>query len=131
MTNNTLSEEKNILLARRQSLLEDIAALKETLRGEVDMDVDEGDPDVVEREKSVALLETLQSELAATEDALRAVEKGTYGICERCGEPISPERLEVKPEATLCVKCQAEVDRLRRRGVMSTRRWNAEDYSFG
>ncbi len=131
MTDNPLSEEKNILLARRQSLLEDIAALQETLRGEVDMDVDEGDPDVVEREKSVALLETLQSELAATEDALRAMEQGTYGICERCGKAISPERLEVKPEATLCVKCQAEVDRLRRRGVMSTRRWNAEDYSFG
>ena len=131
MKADTLQREKDLLIERRNSLLADIAALKETLRGEVDVDIDEGDPDVVEREKSVILLETLQSELAATEDALRAMEKGTYGICDRCGQPISPERLEVKPEATLCVKCQGEVDRLRRRGMAPTRRWKAEDYSFG
>ncbi|NOZ73689.1 MAG: conjugal transfer protein TraR [Chloroflexi bacterium] len=132
MINDSTSKEKEELLARRASLLADIEALKETLRGEVDIDVDEGDPDVIEREKSVALLATLEAQLAATEDALNAIEKGTYGICERCGQPISPERLAVKPEATLCVKCQAEVERLQKRGMATPRsRWNVEDYSFG
>lgn len=127
-----IQKEKEELLARRANLLVDIEALKETLQGEVDVDVDEGDPDVIEREKSVALLATLQSQLAAIEDALAAIDKGTYGICERCGQPISPERLAVKPEATLCVKCQAEVERLQKRGLSPSRsRWNVEDYSFG
>lgn len=131
MTEKTIEQQKEKLLALRQSLLADIAALKETLRGEVDVDVDEGDPDIVEREKSGALLESLETQLASVEDALRAMEKGTYGICERCGEAIAPARLEVKPEATLCIKCQGELDRLRRRGMMPTKHWNDRDYTFG
>jgi len=110
--------EKEQLLKQREELLADIALLKETLRGEVDVDLEEGDPDVIEREKSAALLAALEARLASVEDALRAMERGTYGICERCGKPIPPERLEVKPEATLCVTCQAEVERLQKRGLL-------------
>lgn len=47
------------------------------------------------------------SELADVEYALQKFEQGTYGICERCGEPISWDRLEILPEAKLCVKCKA------------------------
>jgi RNA polymerase-binding transcription factor DksA len=39
------------------------------------------------------------------DDALRRVESGTYGICERCGQPIAPERLAVRPFARYCVTC--------------------------
>lgn len=115
-------QENEVLLAERQKLQDDIALLKETLRGEVDVDVDEGDPDVIEREKSLALLSALESRLAAIEDALKALERGDYGICQRCGKPISEERLEVKPEATLCIRCQAEVERLKKRGIHTPRR---------
>lgn len=41
--------------------------------------------------------------------ARRAAElrnQGTYGICEMCGKPISPERLQAVPEATRCMSCQ-------------------------
>lgn len=41
--------------------------------------------------------------------ARRAAEvrdQGSYGICERCGKPIGPERLQAVPEATRCVSCQ-------------------------
>ncbi|WP_433030613.1 TraR/DksA C4-type zinc finger protein [Actinomycetospora sp. CA-053990] len=30
---------------------------------------------------------------------------GTYGVCERCGRPIAPERLEARPAARTCVTC--------------------------
>jgi DnaK suppressor protein len=37
------------------------------------------------------------------------MEAGTYGICERCGRPIAPERLEALPWAVLGIDCkQAE-----------------------
>jgi DnaK suppressor protein len=117
-------QENEVLLAERQKLQDDIELLKETLRGEVDVDVEEGDPDVIEREKSLALLSALESRLASIEDALKAIERGNYGICQRCGKPISAERLEVKPEATLCITCQAEVERLKRRGIYTPRRAN-------
>ena len=116
------TKEKELLLDQRQKLLDDIEILKETLRGEVDVDVEEGDPDVVEREKSLVLLTTLEARLASIEDALKAIARGDYGICARCGKEIPAERLEVKPEATLCITCQAELERLQRRGIPVQRR---------
>lgn len=117
-----ITTEREQLLSQRTELISDIHLLKESLLGEVDVDLDEGDPDVVEREKSAALLSTLEASLASVEDALRAIDRGTYGICERCGKPIPPERLEVKPDATMCVNCQTEVERLQRRGLVATQR---------
>ena len=37
--------------------------------------------------------------------ALIRVEKGTYGICVRCGETIGRERLDVLPEIETCRAC--------------------------
>ncbi|MFL7792285.1 MAG: TraR/DksA C4-type zinc finger protein [Anaerolineae bacterium] len=36
------------------------------------------------------------------------MDKGTYGICERCGKPIHPDRLAVLPETRLCIECARE-----------------------
>ncbi len=52
-----------------------------------------------EREKDLAILEQLESELAEIEAALRRIDDGTYGIDEVTGEPIDPERLEALPTA--------------------------------
>ena len=110
--------QQGILEADREQILAQLATLSQAVQVEVDTDPDEGDPDLYEREKNMALIAALKSELASVESALRAIKRGTYGICERCGVVIRPERLEVRPEATFCVKCQAEVERLIRRGLM-------------
>jgi len=34
------------------------------------------------------------------------VDRGTYGVCERCGQPIAVERLEAIPWARLCIGCK-------------------------
>ena len=39
------------------------------------------------------------------EEALARQRDGTYGICEECGQPIDPERLRARPEATTCIEC--------------------------
>lgn len=39
-------------------------------------------------------------------EALERIEDETYGVCEHCGEPIQPKRLEAVPWALLCVHCQ-------------------------
>ena len=107
-----------ILEAEQQTVLAQLRALREAVQIEVDTDPDEGDPDLHEREKNLSLIAALERELNSVENALRAVRRGTYGVCERCGEAIPPERLEVRPEATFCVRCQSEIDRLARRGIM-------------
>lgn len=46
-----------------------------------------------------------QQELRRIEVALQRLERGTYGDCLDCDEPIAPARLEANPTVTLCVSC--------------------------
>ena len=110
--------EREKLEAERVAILDDIEHLKEWLQGEVDVDADEGDPDLAEREKNLALLMVMERKLESVNMALRAIEKGRYGICERCGNPIDPARLEVRPDATLCLDCQREVERIAKKAAL-------------
>ncbi|MFH1761947.1 MAG: TraR/DksA C4-type zinc finger protein [bacterium] len=40
------------------------------------------------------------------DEALDRVKKGTYGTCRECNKPISKDRLEAVPHATLCINCK-------------------------
>jgi DnaK suppressor protein len=104
----------------REQALQELARLREALKTEVDPDADEGDPDLVEHEKVMALVQGLERKLEAIEYALRQAQEGSYGVCERCGEPIDPARLEVVPEATLCVTCKSIVERQSRARTTAT-----------
>jgi DnaK suppressor protein len=60
-----------------------------------------------ELEQKSALVENLHARLKMVEHALNKLEAGNYGLCDICGKPISPERLEALPYANLCVPCKA------------------------
>ena len=45
------------------------------------------------------------------DEALRAIERGDYGLCRNCGAKIPIERLKAMPDAKYCVPCQEELDR--------------------
>ena len=78
-------------------------------------DKEEGFPDPIDR----ASLESDRNFLLRIRDrerklivkikkALERIEEGTFGICERCGEEISEERLKVRPVTTFCIDCKEE-----------------------
>jgi DnaK suppressor protein len=113
-----IADERKKLLDEQGRTTGALERLREALKEEVDVDAEEGDPDLIEREKNVALVSQLEYKLEGIHAALRAIDKGTYGHCERCGKEISVERLEVKPDATLCVQCQSEVEKLIKRGML-------------
>ncbi|MGB9742160.1 MAG: TraR/DksA family transcriptional regulator [candidate division WOR-3 bacterium] len=58
-----------------------------------------------QREFASQLKSIESSALREIDDALARIASGTYGMCERCGEPIPRARLEVVPYARLCMKC--------------------------
>jgi DnaK suppressor protein len=58
-----------------------------------------------ERGEAEALAGPLRDALAEVEAAIVRLEAGTYGRCERCGQPIAPARLEAKPAARRCISC--------------------------
>jgi DnaK suppressor protein len=64
--------------------------------------------ETLELEKRLALENRIRQELAGIEHALQKFEEGTYGLCDNCGQPIDPERLEALPQASLCLNCKAQ-----------------------
>jgi RNA polymerase-binding transcription factor DksA len=86
------------------------AAFEDVVRGAEDVATDdEHDPEghtiAFERQQLASLLEESRiqaEELAAAIDRLDA---GIYGICEACGRPIAPARLEALPAARRCIDC--------------------------
>ncbi len=61
----------------------------------------------VNQEIEYRLSERESQLVAEIEDALRRIDEGTYGICERCGRPIDERRLEALPTARFDAACQA------------------------
>ncbi|SEB13594.1 MAG: TraR/DksA family transcriptional regulator [Candidatus Thiothrix putei] len=51
------------------------------------------------------LKEETQLELKQVRSALKRIDSGEYGMCAKCGEPISAARLDALPYATLCIRC--------------------------
>lgn len=63
-----------------------------------------------ERSQVITVVRALRSNLRDVERALSKMDGGTYGICERCGQPITVERLEALPWAVLCIDCKQQAD---------------------
>ena len=95
----------------RTQLRQELASLRELFKSEVDGDIGAGDPKMAERDRVRALITFKQRKLNAIEQALAEAQQGLYGICERCGQPIDPDRLEAVPDATLCIDCQRIAER--------------------
>lgn len=56
-------------------------------------------------EMALARRERIEERIAELEEALERFQEGTYGVCETCGKPIDPERLEIVPTANQCIDC--------------------------
>ncbi|HXF81978.1 MAG TPA: TraR/DksA family transcriptional regulator [bacterium] len=117
LTKKELGEFRRLLEEERTRLLEELEAIEEhtpEVEDQVGMDVgggyDEDLADVAsntfEREKGLALESSVQAMLAQVEEALGRIDDGSYGQCQRCGDPIDIARLRVLPFATLCIRCK-------------------------
>ncbi len=95
----------------RAKIVAQMAELGASESGELrsDLEREDGFADAAaataDRTQLLGLVDNLHNQLESIDHALQRVEDGTYGICSECGEKIAVERLEARPEATLCVKC--------------------------
>ncbi len=64
------------------------------------------------RELEFGTRERLAERINRLSAALQRLDEGHYGMCERCGQPIQPARLQALPEAELCRDCQEKVERM-------------------
>lgn len=61
-----------------------------------------------ERGEASTLAANLREALEEVEAALVKLDDGKYGVCEGCGKPIPPARLEAMPAAAFCIDCASK-----------------------
>ena len=99
------SDEARQLQRELQELRRQIATLEAGLEEKPDYGMGKGDPSITRWELDQAMLSDLKRRANSLEQQLSRISQGTYGVCERCGAPINPDRLAVLPDATLCIEC--------------------------
>jgi len=117
MKNEALTPE--ILAKIKKELMEKKAQIESELKeieddGEVKFPEygDKADENAQEMETYTTNLATdqiLEATLRDTNDALDRIEKGTYGVCKYCHQPIDIKRLEVRPVASACIECKTKL----------------------
>jgi DnaK suppressor protein len=100
-----LSNLRDQLQDERTRLRGQIAALTVGQEGSPSYDENFADSGQVAAElgENLALLNQLNEQLEEIERALAKFDKGSYGLCEKCGEPISDARLEAMPATRFCI----------------------------
>jgi DnaK suppressor protein len=108
------------LEARRESIRARIAVLSKRPEAGSGLGfgkrIGDGTTEAVNRLTDIGVGHSLEQTLARTERALRKLDEGTYGICDDCGEAISPGRMRALPEGVLCLKCASNAPRPRPQG---------------
>jgi DnaK suppressor protein len=119
LTPERLAEVKDRLLGRKKLLWLEVKEQLKSSIGDGYQEMlatarDEEDQATVSlmAETSLTLLGPKRLELEAIEEALQRLENGSYGLCEVCGQPIEPRRLEIMPETPLCRGCMTQREKL-------------------
>ncbi|WP_321314277.1 RNA polymerase-binding protein DksA [Halarcobacter sp.] len=104
-----IEELKNILLERKDKITKNIQGSRDSIDSLKDSECkDDYDYAEVSSDsfKEGIIANQQITELKEIEDALKRIEKGTYGICEMCDESIAIGRLRAKPFAKFCTPCR-------------------------
>ena len=67
--------------------------------------------DNFDRDLALGMLSSDQEAMFEIEEALRRIEKGTYGVCELTGKKIPKTRLDVNPWARFTVEAQSQLEK--------------------
>jgi DnaK suppressor protein len=102
-----LDSSREELLAELHELGADPGSRKVRQLGDVDDNFADSASATAERAETLTLIEQANQRLADVERALARIDDGSYGTCERCGDPIAQPRLEARPMSVRCVECAA------------------------
>jgi RNA polymerase-binding protein DksA len=111
-----LEEERETYVRQARDLAAEAEALaSEREPGDTQFDEESGEGDTlnVERERDLALSASATQAVEEIDRAIRRMDAGRYGICERCGKKIAVARLEALPFAALCIECKSREERRR------------------
>lgn len=107
MNNANLATIKKALLARKAQIEQELERLSKEKVSD-DQVQDPGDQALIStmEDINISLHHNELGEYSMILKALAMIEKGTYGMCTECGQPIAERRLQLYPNATRCLACQ-------------------------
>ncbi len=101
-----LKEFKQGLLAKREELIGQMNVMRKNALERFDEEnIEEDGTDSFSRLQTLEQAESQNHQILAIDEALRAIERGSYGVCLECGHLIRPQRLLALPFATICINC--------------------------
>lgn len=110
-----LDQFKVDLLAMRDRITGQSGSMRnDALQRTDEVNPEEDGTDAFMRLQTLEQVSSQQQIITNIDEALRAIDKGTYGVCDNCGELINKPRLAVLPFAKNCIKCQSEMERSHR-----------------
>jgi DnaK suppressor protein len=114
LTKKELDELRERLQSEKLELEEQLTTLEENtfaasqsdISGEVAFDDETADAGTAtfERERDLSIENNVRDLLAKIDRAMRRMDAGTYGLCDRCGKPIEKARIKALPYVDLCIK---------------------------
>ena len=101
-------EEERLELRDQLTTIEEeaFAATQSELAGDVGLDDESADAGTAtfEREKDLSIENNVRDLLAKIDRALKRIDDGSFGTCDRCGKPIEKARIKALPYVDLCIK---------------------------
>lgn len=104
-----IQEIKKKLISQKEALLAEAGEALNELPGQTAFP-DLGDQATAEIDRNfmLKLRGRERKLLKKIEDAIERIDKGVFGICDRCGEEINIKRLEARPVTTMCIDCKTQ-----------------------
>ncbi len=115
MTKIDLAAIRNTLAVEIETITANIQSEQNNLHVNSEPNPDQLDLAETCARQSIALdwLAKLEQRLGQVTVAMKRLDEGLYGICEKCGDVINPARLEAMPHAIRCVACQERLEHVR------------------
>jgi DnaK suppressor protein len=101
---------KKLINDQLQEVDDELKMLEGRLENKPDFGLGEGSTGVYSWEMALNRKERATQQQEELRQAMERIEAGVYGVCQQCGQPINPERLEILPATPLCVACSAAVE---------------------
>ena len=101
-----LTKFKNQLTGIKKEIEKKVKSLYETPNFGDEVDFDEETSETAGLDNQLSIAQAYKERLTKVDSALNKIEKGKYGICEKCGAEISSDVLRAVPESRLCKECK-------------------------
>lgn len=109
-SNQFLDEMRAAMLDQQTRVTHQLSEIKSGAKGSEFPDYGEGEDEDAEEvaayDANIRLKETLETDERDLVESFIRLDKGTYGVCKYCNEPIDEQRLRARPTSSSCVACK-------------------------